>query len=81
MSGSIWAIIFIPVVVAIVLAVWISVVYYANRHPQSGHPEKPRHKVTGGRFRARGGRQVMPRRDATPPEAEKYESHADRERS
>lgn len=74
MPGSTVAIVVIPIVVAIALAVWIGMVLYANSHPQSGRPEAPRHGVIGGRFRASGGRQVMPRRDATPPEAEKYES-------
>jgi hypothetical protein len=64
MSGSLLAIIIVPIVVLIVLAAWISAVYHANRHPDSGPGKMPRREVIGGTFRASGGRQVMPRRDA-----------------
>lgn len=64
------AAIVIPIVVLIVLVVWIGAIYHANRHPPPADPAKqPAHEVTGGAFRAGGGRQVMPRRDDVPPEA------------
>lgn len=64
MSGSLLAVIFIPIVVAIALAVWLGAVYRASRHPDSGPGKMPRREVIGGTFRAGGGRQLMPRRDA-----------------
>lgn len=64
MSGSLLAVIFVPIVVAIALACWIFAVYHANRHPDSGPGKMPRREVIGGTFRSSGGRQVMPRRDA-----------------
>ncbi len=70
MSGSLLAIILIPAVVLIVLAVWIYGVFYAERRPEPGsRSQPPDHEVSGGIFRAHGGRQLMPRPDATPPEA------------
>jgi hypothetical protein len=63
MSGSLVAVIVIPIVVGVVLACWIIAVYHANRHPDSGPGKMPRREVIGGAFRAGGGRQVMPRRD------------------
>jgi hypothetical protein len=50
------------VVLAITLAVWIGLVFMADKH-QSGQPKEPvpTREVTGGTFAARkGGRQVMP---------------------
>jgi hypothetical protein len=46
----------------IALAVWLSLVFYADKHPQ-GRPQNslPRREVIGGEFEARdGGRQLMP---------------------
>ncbi len=63
MSGSLLAVIFIPIVVAIALAGWLFSIYYANRHPDSGPGKMPRREVIGGAFRTSGGRQLMPRRD------------------
>jgi len=63
MSGSLIAVVVIPVVVAIALAVWIIAVYRANRRPDSGPGKMPRRQVIGGAFRSSGGRQLMPRRD------------------
>ena len=74
MSGSLTGIILIPIVVILVLVVWLGAVYRAQRHPRGGEAAAPlSHEVTGGGFQASGGRQVTPRRDATPPEAEDYE--------
>jgi hypothetical protein len=64
MSGSLLAVIFVPIVVAVVLGGWIFSVYHANRHSDSGSGKMPRREVIGGTFRSSGGRQVMPRRDA-----------------
>jgi hypothetical protein len=44
------------------LGVWLTLVFYADRHPQ-GRPQNslPRREVIGGEFEARdGGRQLMP---------------------
>lgn len=62
MSGSTLAVIVIPIVVAIVLAGWISAVFHANAHPIRKHPgQGARTDVAGGTFRAvEGGRQLMP---------------------
>jgi hypothetical protein len=74
MSHGVLAAIIIPIVVVILLAVWLFMVYRADRHPgQGGRPETgrravPRREVAGGAFRSRGGRQVMPRRDEPPAE-------------
>ena len=70
MSGSALAVIVIPVVVGIILAGWLYAVFHADRHPEPGNSNIPPDRaVTGGIFRSSGGRQQMPRRDATPPEA------------
>ncbi len=74
MSGSLLAVIFIPIVVAAALAVWLGAVYHANRHPDSGPGKMPRREVIGGTFRASGGRQLMPRRDAPVDTAEEAAS-------
>jgi hypothetical protein len=69
MSGSTLAIILIPIVVAISLVVWISMVFHADRHPHKlGRGGAPGHDVTGGIFRG-DRRQMTPRRDAPPREA------------
>jgi hypothetical protein len=61
MTGSTLAVVVIPIVVAIVLAGWISAVFYANAHPRRKHPHAARNDVAGGTFRAvEGGRQLMP---------------------
>jgi hypothetical protein len=63
MSGSLIAVVVIPIVVGVALAVWIVAVYRASRHPDSGSGKMPSREVIGGAFRAGGGRQLMPRRD------------------
>jgi hypothetical protein len=74
MSHSTLAAIIIPVVALVALAVWISLVYRASRHPGNGRRvPRIRRQVSGGMFEGSGGRQVMPRRDATPPEAAQFE--------
>jgi hypothetical protein len=68
-SGSTLAVILIPVVVAVCLAVWIAMVFRADRHPDSSGPgSAPDREVTGGIFRG-DPRQLSPRRDAPPAEA------------
>jgi hypothetical protein len=74
MATSTLAAIFIPVAVVIGLAGWLGAVYFARRHPDTKeHGPRLRTTVSGGSFRASGGRQLMPRRDAVPPEAHDYE--------
>jgi hypothetical protein len=70
------AAVIIPIVVIILLAIWLLLVYRANRrggeggHPETANPRAvPRREVAGGAFRSRGGRQVMPRREEMPAEA------------
>jgi hypothetical protein len=61
MSGSLAAVITIPIVTAIALFGWVAAVLYANAHPgrQRGTPMKT--EVAGGAFQAvEGGRQLMP---------------------
>lgn len=77
MSPGVQAAIITPIVVMILLAIWLVLVYRANRRggeggqPELGNPRAvPRREVAGGAFRSSGGRQVMPRRDETPAEAE-----------
>ena len=55
----------------IAIAVWISLVFWANRHPGGQIQEPwPRRDVIGGAFSAReGGRQVTPD-PRLPPESE-----------
>jgi hypothetical protein len=69
MSGSTLAIVLIPIVVAVGLVVWISMVVHADRHPQQpargGAPDR---EVTGGMFQG-DRRHMTPRRDAQPREA------------
>ena len=66
MSGTLSAIITIPIVVAIALFSWVFAVLWANRHPRWAHHiahETPplRTEVRGGAFQAvEGGRQLMP---------------------
>lgn len=61
MSGSHLSLIVMPIVIAFVLAFWISLVFYANAHPRKPHPYRARTDVAGGTFQAvEGGRQLMP---------------------
>jgi hypothetical protein len=76
MTGSTVAIIVIPIVIAVCLAVWLFLVFRADRKPHgSGRGDTTDHSVTGGIFRG-GRRQWSPRRDATPPEAAEVERTA-----
>ncbi len=85
MSGSLAAIIIIPIVVLALIAVWVTIVLRAaGRRPASHGPGKePEQPVAGGIFRG-DRRQQMPHRDApaaanpppesqpeTPPQAER----------
>ncbi len=51
-----------PIVIAVVLTFWISLVYYASFHPRWKHHGKPpRTEVAGGAFEAtHSGRQLEP---------------------
>ena len=62
MTGSVAAVVVIPIVVAIALFGWIAAVLYANAHPHYKHQSNlPRTEVAGGAFQALdGGRQLMP---------------------
>jgi len=61
--------IIIPVLAVAGFGTWIGLAFYAGSHPRGGSPpEHLKHTVQGGAFQGRG-RQLMPRRDATPPEA------------
>jgi hypothetical protein len=74
MTGSTLSLIVIPIVVVITLAGWIGAIFYAQAHPGKQRPAGPgRYTVSGGVFVASGGHQVMPHRDAKPPESSKYE--------
>jgi hypothetical protein len=69
MSNTVLAEIFVPIVVAVALAVWITMVYRADKNPgysRSRRGSKPRREVTGGSFRGAGGRQLMPLPDRAP---------------
>jgi hypothetical protein len=69
MTGSLLAIIVTPIVCAIALAVWLSALFWASRHPQgSDSGIRPKRSVYGPVFRG-DGRQLKPHRDAVPPEA------------
>ena len=63
MTTSALGIVIIVIVVAAGLVVWISGVFRAEKHPETGRDGAPRRKVTGGIFRG-DPRQQMPRRDA-----------------
>jgi hypothetical protein len=56
------SLIVMPIVIAVSLAFWICLVYYASFHPKWKHHGKPpRTDAAGGVFEAtRGGRQLMP---------------------
>lgn len=62
MAGSHVAVIVMPIVIALALAFWISLVYYASFHPQwKHHGRPPRTEVAGGSFEAtHSGRQLEP---------------------
>jgi hypothetical protein len=63
MSGSLLAVILIPVAAAIGLAVWLTTVLRVSRRPQGAEPgTEPGQAVAGGVFRG-DPRQQMPRRD------------------
>ena len=60
MTGSMWAVVFIPIAAAIGLAVWLTVVMYVSKHPQGAKPgSEPRQDIVGGIFRG-DPRQQMP---------------------
>jgi hypothetical protein len=63
MTTSALGIVIIVIVVAAGLVVWISGVFRAEKHPETGRGGSPRRKVTGGVFRG-DPRQQMPHRDA-----------------
>ena len=62
MAGSHVAVIVMPIVIALALAFWISLVYYASFHPHWKHQHRPpRTEVAGGAFEAtHSGRQLEP---------------------
>lgn len=62
MAGSHVAVIVMPIVIALALAFWISLVYYASFHPRWKHQHRPpRTEVAGGAFEAtHSGRQLEP---------------------
>jgi hypothetical protein len=62
MSGSHLSLIVMPIVIALALAFWISLVYYATAHPQwKHHGRPPRTDAAGGVFEAtHSARQLMP---------------------
>ena len=91
MSNAVLAAIIVPIVVAIALAVWITMVYHAERHPdpaRKGRGSARQRQVAGGSFRGRGGRQLMPLPNTEPdpeldrggaaedPESETHRSQA-----
>jgi hypothetical protein len=63
MTTSALGTVIIVIVVAAGLVVWITAVFRAERHPETGRGGAPRRKITGGIFRG-DPRQQMPRRDA-----------------
>jgi hypothetical protein len=62
MTGSGAADIVLPIVIAVCLVTWLSMVFYANAHPSRGrYSTDLRTEVRGGSFQAvEGGRQLMP---------------------
>jgi len=63
MTTSTLGTVLIVIVVAAGLVVWLSAVFRAERHPETGRGGTPRRKITGGIFQG-DPRQQMPRRDA-----------------
>src|SRR5215468_5228709 len=62
MTGGVTADIVLPIVIAVALASWLSLLFYANAHPHRGRysTDLPT-EVRGGSFQAvEGGRQLMP---------------------
>jgi len=62
MTGGVTADIVLPIVIAVALATWLSLLFYANAHPHRGRysSDLPT-EVRGGSFQAvEGGRQLMP---------------------
>jgi hypothetical protein len=76
MSGSIVAIVVVPVVIALALAACLVMVFWAKNHPKTPRSETPDREVTGGIFQG-DRRQMMPRRDAVPGEAASESGLAD----
>lgn len=74
MSHSTLAAVITPAVVIICLAVWLGLVFRAQRHPGGSKATPLSSEVDGGAFQSSGGRQVAPRRDAEPLEARQYQS-------
>jgi hypothetical protein len=62
MTGNGLTDIVLPIVIAICLVTWLSMVFWANAHPTRGrYSTDLRTEVRGGSFRAmEGGRQLMP---------------------
>jgi hypothetical protein len=62
MTGGVTADIVLPIVIAVSLATWLSLLFYANAHPSRGrHSIDLPTEVRGGEFQAvEGGRQLMP---------------------
>ena len=77
MSGSMSAVIVIPIVVVVVIAVWIALVLRAGRRrpAQHGPGQEPSRRVAGGIFRG-DRRQLMPNRYEPPPEADEQSKSA-----
>ena len=73
MAGSHLSVIVMPIVIALALTFWISLVLYASTHPGwRHHGRRPRTDAAGGVFEAtHGARQLMPHwgeaADAIPP--------------
>jgi hypothetical protein len=62
MTGGVTADIVLPIVIAVALTTWLSLLFYANAHPSRGRysSDLPT-EVRGGSFQAvEGGRQLMP---------------------
>jgi hypothetical protein len=62
MTGGVTADIVLPIVIAVSLTTWLSLLFYANAHPSRGRysSDLPT-EVRGGSFQAvEGGRQLMP---------------------
>jgi hypothetical protein len=62
MTGGVTADIVLPIVIALALTTWLSLLFYANAHPSRGrHSVNLPTEVRGGEFMAvEGGRQLMP---------------------
>jgi hypothetical protein len=74
MSGSTLILgILIPVAVILGFGIWYGNMHYFHRRPRQDAAAPLKHTVQGGAFKASGGRQVSPSRDAVVPESLKYE--------